>query len=161
MRMQQEYKFNYTIYNNLEELTAEDKQLVIAARDNTKNAFAPYSKFNVSAVAKMKSGNIYKATNQENASFPVGICAERALLSVISSYAPNEEIETLVVSYDNKNGKSNHPISPCGMCRQALVEYEGRTAGYKVIMTGQEGGIIILENAKSLLPFSFSSDDMK
>ncbi|MEO5967344.1 MAG: cytidine deaminase [Ferruginibacter sp.] len=160
--MDQEFKFTYQRLKSSEELSAEDQQLLEKARAATSDAYAPYSNFNVSAVAKMENGEIVKGTNQENASYPVGICAERVLLSTISSMYPNSSVETMAISYDNKNGVSNHPISPCGMCRQALVEYEGRTGQpIKLIMAGQKGEVIVLETAKRLLPFSFSVDDMK
>ena len=160
--MNQEFKFTYQKLSNSNELSGEEQLLLNQARDATSNAYAPYSNFNVSAVAKLHNGEIVKGTNQENASYPVGICAERVLLSTISSLFPNTPIEILAISYDNKNGSSNHAISPCGMCRQALVEYEGRTgAPMKIIMSGQEGEVIVLESAKTLLPFSFSVDDMK
>ncbi len=160
--MDQEFKFTYQRLKSSDELSKDDQDLLEKARAATSDAYAPYSNFNVSAVAKMKSGEIVKGTNQENAAYPVGICAERVLLSTISSIYPNTSIETMAISYDNKNGASNHPISPCGMCRQALVEYEGRTGQpIKLIMAGQEGEVIVLETAKRLLPFSFSVEDMK
>lgn len=160
--MDQEFKFNYQKLNTSDELSKEDKELLEQARAATSQAYAPYSNFHVSAVAKMKTGEIVKGTNQENASYPVGICAERVLLSTISSLFPNIAVETMAITYDNKNGKSNHAISPCGMCRQALVEYEGRVGEpIKLIMSGQEGEVIVLETARTLLPFSFSVEDMK
>ena len=160
--MNQEFKFTYNQFNNSDELPKEDYDLLKLAREATSNAYAPYSNFNVSAVAKLQNGEIVKGTNQENASYPVGICAERVLLSTISSLFPNKAVETLAISYENKNGSSTHAISPCGMCRQALVEYESRTGSpMKIILSGQSGDVIVLENAKSLLPFSFSVEDMK
>ena len=160
--MDQEFKFTYQRLKSSDELSKDDQDLLEKARAATSDAYAPYSNFNVSAVAKMKSGEIVKGTNQENAAYPVGICAERVLLSTISSLYPNTSVETMAISYDNKNGASSHPISPCGTCRQALVEYEGRTGQpIKLIMSGQEGEVIVLETAKRLLPFSFSVEDMK
>ena len=160
--MDQEFKFTYQRLNSSDELSKDDQNLLEQARKATSQAYAPYSNFHVSAVAKMKTGEIVKGTNQENASYPVGICAERVLLSTISSMFPNIALETMAISYDNKNGKSNHAISPCGMCRQALVEYEGRVGEpIKLIMSGQEGEVIVLETARTLLPFSFSVEDMK
>lgn len=159
--MNQEFHFTYQKLENADQLSSVEKDLLETARAITSNAYAPYSNFNVSAVAKMENGEIIKGTNQENASYPVGICAERVLLSTISSLSPNTAIDILAISYNNINGKSDHPISPCGMCRQALVEYEGRTKPMKVIMSGQNGEVIVLDSAKRLLPFSFSVDDMK
>ncbi|MEO7266343.1 MAG: cytidine deaminase, partial [Ferruginibacter sp.] len=99
---------------------------------------------------------------QENASYPVGICAERVLLSSASMLHTNVPIDTIAISYHNLNGESSHPVSPCGMCRQALKEYEDRTnQPIRLILTGMNGKVIVLEKASQLLPLSFGSDDMK
>jgi cytidine deaminase len=101
-------------------------------------------------------------TNQENASYPAGICAERTLMSVASTLFPNVAIQTIAISYDNLKGKSDHPISPCGICRQSLVEFQQRTNHpIRIILGGMEGKVQVIENAANLLPFSFSADDLK
>lgn len=158
------YNFSFQVYNNSEELTAEDAALVAKAREVTNNAYAPYSHFNVGAVAKLVNGEIVKGTNQENASFPVGICAERVLLSTASSLFPNVAIDTIAISYHNhnENGASNHPISPCGICRQTLAEYEERVKQpIRLLLTGMGGKVIAIEKASDLLPLSFGSTDLK
>jgi cytidine deaminase len=151
----------------LEELENEsmlgeaDQQLVREAKKNTEFAYAPYSGFKVAAVARLKNGAIVSGTNQENASYPVGICAERTLLSAISSLYPNEKIDTIAITYHNTNGDSSQPVAPCGICRQTLLEYELRTNNpIRLLLAGNEGKIIIVEKASSLLPLGFSSDDM-
>ncbi len=152
----------YDLYNDISELSGEDAALVQAARDVTAKAYAPYSNFLVGAFAKLANGETISGTNQENASFPVGICAERVLLSAASVLHTNVPIDTLAVSYHNLNGESNKPVSPCGMCRQALREYEDRTKQpIRLILSGMEGKIIILERSTMLLPLSFGGDDMK
>lgn len=159
--MKQEFSFNYEIYKDASELNADDLKLLEAAREVTKNAYAPYSNFLVGAAAKMENGNLVEGTNQENASFPVGICAERVLLSTASSLFPGMAIQTMAVSYKNLHGHNNAPISPCGICRQALLEYEARgKQPMRIILGGQTGEVIVLESVKALLPFSFSKDDM-
>jgi cytidine deaminase len=158
------YNFSFQVYNNSEELTAADAALVAQAREVTKNAYAPYSHFHVGAVAKLANGETVTGTNQENASFPVGICAERVLLSTASSLFPNVAIDTLAISYHNHNekGESNHPISPCGICRQTLAEYEERVKQpIRLLLTGMEGKVIAIEKASDLLPLSFGSTDLK
>jgi cytidine deaminase len=123
-----QFNFAYEIYGSIDELNKDDAQLLQEARNVTSDAYAPYSNFFVGAVAKLKNGIIVKGANQENASFPAGICAERVLLSSVSSQHPRSIIESIAISYDNRNSetKSNLPISPCGICRQTLVEYEQR-----------------------------------
>lgn len=159
--MQKEFSFRYDILNHIDELGDEDKVLLQQARKNTKNAYAPYSRFHVSAVALLDNGQSIAATNQENASYPAGICAERTLLSAVSSLQPQATIKTIAISYQNLEGQSNRPVTPCGICRQSLLEYESRFKHpLRIIMSGQEGEILIVESAGQLLPFSFSSDDM-
>lgn len=159
---QGKYQFEYEVYKSLDDLNAEDKNLVLASRENTQFAYAPYSNFHVSSVAILNNGEIVKGTNQENASYPVGICAERAMLSTAAALHPNVGIKTIAISYHNMNGESNRPISPCGMCRQALVEYEERLKQpIRLILCGMEGEIIVIEKAHLLLPFSFKSGDLK
>src|SRR3954463_8926220 len=115
-----QFNFLFEVYNSTDELNKDDAQLLHEAKTATNNAYAPYSNFFVGAAAKLKNGTIITGSNQENASFPVGICAERVLLSSVSSQCPAEIIDTIAVSYDNRNGESNKPISPCGVCRQTL-----------------------------------------
>jgi len=158
----QEYNFSFEVYNTVDELLPEDALLVHEARKVTANAYAPYSNFNVGAIAQLKNGQMVAGTNQENAAYPVGICAERVLLSTAATLFPNIAIDTLAISYDNKNGESNHPISPCGICRQTLLEYEERVKQpIRIILSGLQGKIYIIEKASQLLPLSFGGDDLK
>ena len=121
------FEFTYEVYNDITELTNEDADLLIKARAVTKQAYAPYSQFFVGAAASLVNGEMVVGTNQENASYPVGICAERVLLGNAATLFPDIAIDTMAISYDSKEVKSDHPISPWGMCRQSLLEYETRT----------------------------------
>ena len=154
--------FGYDVYDSSDELNADDAILIDAARKITSVAYAPYSNFRVGAAARLANGEIVSGTNQENASYPVGICAERVLLGTAAVLHPNMPIETLAVSYDNLNGESIKPASPCGMCRQALKEFEDRTANpVRLILGGQSGKVYVIESASQLLPFSFGGSDLK
>ena len=154
-------QFDFEVYDSINELTPSDKTMLEAAREVTKIAYAPYSDFHVGAVAKLTNGDVVKGTNQENASFPVSICAERVLMSSAAMTHTNIPIETMAIAYHNLNGKSNKPVSPCGMCRQALVEYEDRTKHtIRLILSGMEGQVYIIEKARMLLPMSFGGGDM-
>ena len=158
----EKYQFSYEVYNSASELNVPDALLVKEAREITVAAYAPYSKFNVGAVARLVNGELVAGTNQENASYPVGICAERVLLASAATIHPNMAIDTMAISYNNTTGKSDHPISPCGMCRQSLVEYEERmNQPIRLILCGMEGKVIVVEKANSLLPLSFGSIDLK
>ncbi len=154
--------FSYEVYDSINELTKPDAELLNMAQAVTKNAYAPYSHFNVGAVAVLKNGALINGTNQENASYPVGICAERVLLSSLSSQYPDIQVETIAISYHNENGESNKPISPCGICRQTLAEYEERLQHpIRLILGGLSGKVIIVPKASMLLPLRFHSEDLR
>ena len=159
---QQQYNFEFEVYNSIKDLQEADQQLLQQARDITETAYAPYSNFFVGAAAQMENGKVITGTNQENASYPVTLCAERSLLATAATIFPKMIINTMAISYDNNNGNSGHPISPCGMCRQSLLEYEGRLQHpIRLILGGLEGKVYIIPKASMLLPLSFTSDDMK
>ncbi len=156
------FEFNYRVYDSIEELPEKEKQLLAQARDVTANAYAPYSKFQVGAAASMANGEMLTGSNQENASFPVGLCAERVLLGTIASIFPRIPVEAMAVSYKSELQKSDHPISPCGMCRQALQEYESRTGQpMKLILGGMEGPVYVIDSATKLLPLAFTSEELR
>ncbi|RYG01901.1 MAG: cytidine deaminase [Chitinophagaceae bacterium] len=151
----------YEEFTSSDKLITEDKALLEKAREATADAYAPYSHFKVGAAAKLDNGEIVTGTNQENASYPVGICAERTLLAAVSTQFKGRQIVAMAVSYDNEGGDSDQPVAPCGMCRQSLVEFETRMQHpIKIIMGGLTGGIITVENATSLLPFAFHKTAM-
>jgi cytidine deaminase len=160
--MKEEYKFAYEVYKSIDDLNSNDADLLKQAIAATNNAYAPYSNFHVSAYARLANGEVVSGTNQENASYPVGMCAERSLLATAATLHPGVAIDTMAITYDNINGESKHPISPCGMCRQTLLEYELRVKQpIRIILAGMEGKVYIIETASMLLPLSFTSDDMK
>lgn len=154
-------QFEYLVYNDITGLDDADAWLLKEAREVTRHAYAPYSHFQVGAVIKLVNGEIITGSNQENASFPVGICAERVALAAASSAYPGVGINTIAISYNNVNGDSSRPISPCGMCRQALSEYEGRQdTPIRLILGGLSGKVYVVSRANDLLPLSFSADNM-
>ena len=154
--------FDYEVYEDFSELAEEDAWLLNEARAVTEQAYAPYSKFHVGAVAMMANGEVVAGTNQENASYPVGICAERVLLGTMATLHPNIPVKSIAISFNSEEVKSDHPISPCGMCRQALLEYETRMKGpIRLILGGMEGKIYIIQKASQLLPLSFGGEDLK
>jgi len=158
----QEYRFAFEEYNSLDELPQQDADLLGKARAIAESAYAPYSRFHVGAAALTAGGQIVTGTNQENASYPVGICAERSLLATAATLFPDVPLITLAVSYHNFNGASDTPITPCGICRQTLAEYEQRTHhGIRLVLGGLEGKVYVIPRAGLLLPLGFSSDDMK
>ena len=159
---EKKFEFNYTVYENIDELPAEQKELLEEAREITQHAYAPYSRFQVGAIAKLANGETVKGSNQENASYPVGLCAERVLLATVSSLFPKIPILSIAISYKSEEQKSDHPISPCGICRQALQEYEGRNKGpLQLILGGIEGSVYVIDSASKLLPLAFTSEELR
>jgi cytidine deaminase len=159
----QKYGFEFAVYESIDELDPADAALLKKARETAEKAYAPYSHFFVGAVAKMANGELLTGTNQENASYPVTLCAERSLLATVAAIHPNVPIDTMAITYHNhnKDSDSSHPISPCGMCRQSLVEYEGRVdKPIRLILGGFEGKVYVVEKASMLLPLSFTSKDL-
>jgi cytidine deaminase len=157
-----EYQFSYEVLHSAQELNEQDRQLLKEARTVTAHAYAPYSHFRVGAAARLANGALVTGTNQENAAFPAGICAERTLLSAAASLFPGVGVDTLAISYFNENGPSDRPISPCGICRQSLQEMEQRTGkAIRLILGGQDGSIYIIPAAGALLPLAFTSDELK
>ena len=158
---EQKFEFSFEVYDSVDELNEQDKQLLNEARNATQQAYAPYSNFHVGASAKLINGKIITGSNQENASFPVGICAERVLLSSASSLYPGIAIESMAISYQSQNAKSDHPISPCGMCRQALQEFEGRMKKpIRLILGGMEGKVFVINSSGLLLPLAFTNEEI-
>jgi cytidine deaminase len=158
----EEFKFSISVYDSIDELNQADAFMVSEARSVTQFAYAPYSNFLVGAVATLTNGETVTGTNQENAAYPAGICAERVLLSSAASQYPGVGIKTIAIAYHNLNGKSDHPAGPCGICRQSFTEFQQRTKTViRVILSGMEGEVYIIENADYLLPLVFRSDDLK
>ena len=160
--VKEELKFTIEVYESSDELKEDDAFLLSEARSVTQFAYAPYSNFQVGAVAKLVNGEIVTGTNQENASYPAGICAERSLLSAAASNHPGVAIETMAVTYNNLKGDSDAPVSPCGICRQVISEFQNRfQKPIRIILSGMKGKVQIIDNAANLLPLAFTSDDLK
>jgi len=150
------------IFPDFKSLDAADAVLMEAAKNATLHAYAPYSNFRVGAAIRLSNGNILTGSNQENASFPAGICAERVVLSAASASFPDVEMTGLALTYINETGAGNRPISPCGICRQTLAEYEQRFGKpIRLILGGMSGEVFIISRATDLLPFAFSSRELR
>lgn len=159
---EKKFEFNYTVFETINELPDNLRTLLEKAREVTSLAYAPYSKFQVGAVAQMSNGEIVAGSNQENASFPAGLCAERVLLSSISTLFPKIPVQAVAISYKSEQQQSDHPISPCGICRQSLQEYETRVGSpIQLILGGMSGPVYIIDSASRLLPLAFTSEELR
>jgi cytidine deaminase len=150
------------VFPDFKSLETEDADLLQAARAAVEHAYAPYSKFRVGAAVRLINGQIISGSNQENASFPAGICAERVTLSAASAVYPEVAVKALALTYINESGNNSRPISPCGICRQTLAEYEQRfIQPIRLILGGVSGEIFIVNRATDLLPLAFSSRELR
>lgn len=139
------------------ELNDEDRQLVERAKAATLTSYAPYSHFSVGAAIRMSDGQIFGGSNQENAAFSAGTCAERCTLFYAQAQAPQATVTAIAVAARGTDGQfTKAPISPCGVCRQALMEAQTLAKGHpiRVLLYGASQ-IWVLEGIESLLPFGF------
>jgi len=152
----------YELYNSMDELKNEDKNLLEKAMEAAGTAYAPYSNFNVGAAVLLSNNVIVKGSNQENAAYPSGLCAERVALFSSGAQYPDITIKAIAVTAFMDTSKTPHPVSPCGDCRQVMAEYEHRYhKNIRLIMISDGGKIIVLDSVKLLLPFMFNSDSLK
>ncbi len=143
-----------------EELSKEDQELVQMAKDATRNSYANYSKFCVGAAIRLSDGSTMIGANQENAAFPSGLCAERTAIFAAQAQHPELAVTTLAIAAKNENGFIEEPISPCGACRQVILEIEDRyKAPVKILLYGTDG-VYVLNSVKDLLPFCFVDANM-
>ncbi|MDR1555930.1 MAG: cytidine deaminase [Tannerellaceae bacterium] len=142
------------------ELPDELKALAHLSFAATHGAYAPYSEFRVGAAVLLDNGVIVTGNNQENAAYPSGLCAERVALFYAGSHYPGLSVRAIAISAQT-GGRQTERISPCGACRQVLLETENRYQHpIQVLLCGQET-VYIAESAASLLPLSFSGSDLK
>ncbi|NCZ95085.1 MAG: cytidine deaminase [Flavobacteriia bacterium] len=144
-------------YDTLDTLSHADRALVEAALDRLGTGHAPYSQFHVSAACQSADGQVWIGTNQENASYPVGICAERVAISVANMQASGQAITAMAIVYRDPSGRHQDPLAPCGMCRQALSEQSQRQhAPIRLLLANEKGATWVCADANALLPLSFS-----
>ncbi|MBO4530731.1 MAG: cytidine deaminase [Paludibacteraceae bacterium] len=139
-----------------DELNEKEKNLVVAAQNATANSYSPYSHFSVGAAVRLTDGAVYTGNNQENASYPCGLCAERTALYYANAQNPNTPVESIAIAAKNVDGFLKTPITPCGACRQSLLETENRfNQKITVYLYGTEG-IYRVDSIADLLPLQFT-----
>ena len=159
MLKQEHFSFSYIQFDNLESLPFEYQELILSAKNALSLAYAPYSNFQVSCAIRLENNQIIIGTNQENASFPVGICAERVALSNVAMQQPELPITAIALSYKNLKEELNKKIllSPCGLCRQSILEKANlQEKPITIILTSSDDSGLIVPDAKLLLPFAFT-----
>ena len=141
----------------MDELTPEERSLIEQAIEGTNRSYSPYSLFHVGAALKLQNGATYIGCNQENAAFPAGICAERSAIFAAGAQYPDQPIVMLAIAARSREGEfTKEPVSPCGTCRQVLIETETRFQHpIRILLYGQRC-VYILDSIKQLMPLSFT-----
>lgn len=144
--------------STIDELNVDDRLLVLAAKKATYSSYSPYSHFRVGVAVLLTNGEVIKGSNQENAAFGAGTCAERCAMFYANAAYPEEFITCIAIAARGTDGTFiENPISPCGICRQALLEAEIRAGKHiKVLMSGAHE-VIIIDSLSQLLPFQFDA----
>ena len=141
----------------VDELSAQDREVVDAARKATANSYAVYSGFNVGAAVRLAGGTIVTGTNQENAAYPSGICAERTALFYASASRPNKAMAALAIAASQEDELLETPVTPCGACRQVMAQYQLKSGiPMRILLVGAHK-IWEFEKVDDLLPFIFDS----
>lgn len=155
-------EIEYEEYNSINDLITNDFALMQQAIQSATKAYAPYSLFQVGAAVRLGNGMIIHGNNQENAAFPVGICAERVALFYASSLYPGETIDSIAITAKSVQFVIKNPIPPCGLCRQAIAEYENKQGSpIRILMAGEVGYVHVVPSISSLLPLQFHGESLK
>jgi len=156
------YSFNYLVYNSITELAVDDRELLEKAKEATHGSFAPYSHYHVGAAVRLANGIIFSGSNQENMSFPAGSCAERVAVFAAAASYPDIPMEALAISAKADSFEVTDPVPPCGICRQAILEYEMKFNNkIRLILGGQNGHVYVIEGMGTLLPLAFVEKGLK
>jgi cytidine deaminase len=148
-------------FSTKSELSSEFQNLLEKADEATKTSYSPYSNFQVGAAIELENGEIISGSNQENAAYPSGLCAERVAIFAAASRFPGVKIKNIAI-LARKKGSINHtPVAPCGSCRQVLVEYESnQKEPIRLVLRAEKEGYIIPQSISDLLPISFTKDNL-
>ncbi|MCC3152405.1 cytidine deaminase [Hymenobacter sp. BT770] len=160
-RIPRQQLISYEELDSANDLTAAEHATWQAARDATAHAYAPYSSFHVGAALLLADGTIFRGTNQENAAFPSGLCAERTALFGLAASQPNHEAIVGMAVAARPNGGDFGPALPCGACRQVMLEYEARQGQLiPLLLPSRAGTILRFDSLAAIMPFNFSADDL-
>lgn len=148
---------SYQLFNSFDELNAEDQQLIMLAQQACSTSYSPYSRFCVGAVLLLEDGTVVPGSNQENAAYPDGLCAERVALFAAGAQHPNKKISKIAVAARRADTELYLEASPCGSCRQVMLEYETKQEqAIEIIIRWGKEGYIKMNRLSDMLPFSFT-----
>ena len=146
---------------SFDELEEKDKKLILAAKKACETSYAPYSHFSVGAAVALDNGEILCGNNQENAAYPSGTCAERCTIFYANARYPESAVNAIAIAAIGTDDKfTPSPITPCGACRQVLIETEHRYGRPMRVLLYGEKEIFIIASCSLLLPFQFNSDSL-
>jgi len=150
-------KFAYRKYDSVESLESDYRSLLKKAEEQLDHAYAPYSNFHVGAAVQLIDGTIYGGSNQENASYPLCMCAERVALYNAAVHSPGIAPDIIAITVRKHNGSDQTPVSPCGACRQVIAENEFRfNRPVKLILGSSTSSIFFIDSISDILPFGFN-----
>jgi cytidine deaminase len=152
------FSAEYSAYPDENSLDSSDKMLLSEAKKALESSYSPYSKFKVGAAVLLENGEIVRGSNQENAAFPVTICAERNAAFAAAARYPGVAIKAVAITAETLTKTLTKPVPPCGSCRQVLLEYEMRyKKDIRLILQGDSGEVYIIEAIKDILPLLFDA----
>ena len=151
----------FTAYDSVSELPSDIQLLMEEAIEIRKKAYAPYSKFRVGTAILLDNGKIVLGSNQENAAYPSGLCAERVAIFYAGALYPEAKIVTMAISATSDTNPTLSPIPPCGACRQSISEYEiKQEVPIEIYFMGESGSVYKSDSLKNLLPLLFDKKSL-
>lgn len=148
-------------FESMDELPEADRRLLLAAKASLEMAYAPYSGFLVAAAVRLENGSILTGANQENAAYPMCLCAERVALAAAQAAHPQSPVQSIAVTVRYPRKKVTMPATPCGACRQVIAETEDRFGqAMSVLLQGESGAIFKFKAGRDLLPLGFSGSSL-
>ena len=146
------------VYDSISNLPEDVQQLMNSAIEARNNAYSPYSKFDVGAAILLDNGKVISGSNQENASYPSGLCAERTAIYYAGATYPKAKMLKMALTASSQNQQTLKPIPPCGACRQAIAEYETKQDNpIEIYFMGVKGKVVKSKSLANLLPLVFES----
>ncbi len=146
---------------NYEELNSSEKNVINKAKEALKGSYSPYSHFQVGTAVLLTNQEIFTGNNQENAAYPSGLCAERTALFYANAQYPDVAVDMIAIAAYTNGGYTENPVSPCGACRQVILEAQNRFKHpIKLILYGEKE-IYIIDNITDIFPLSFGSDELR
>ncbi len=155
--IQKHINITYSEFRSVDEMIPEDRELVGAAIEAMSGAYAPYSHFHVGAAVRLSNGQIVKGSNQENAAFPSGLCAERTAMFAASSRYPDKDMLSIAIAGGVLGMLGTSPATPCGACRQVMAQYQAKSGKPMSVIMVADGLIWKFDRVDDILPLIFNS----